>query len=42
MDCWSLVADSEEEPTKRGEENDNYDERVEEYRFRYAWTSIFP
>lgn len=35
------MADSEGEPTKRGEENNNWDEGVEEHRSRYAWTSVF-
>ena len=42
MGCWSLVADNEQEPTKeRGEENDAYEDRVNKYRSRYRWTSVF-
>ena len=42
MGCWGLVGDNEQEPTKEDvEENDAYEDRVNKYRYRYRWTSVF-
>ena len=42
MGCWSIVMEGEEEPVqKEGEESDDYENRVDKYRSRYRWISVF-
>ena len=42
MGCWSIVMEGEEEPVqKEGEESDDYENRVDKYRSRHRWTSVF-